>query len=595
MRTSEHTAQWTANEAATIQQQFVNGQVNLLSCSTTFELGVDVGELQSVFLRNVPPTTANYVQRAGRAGRRAASAALVVSFANRRSHDLAYFDDPVQMIAGAVRAPRIPLTNERIDRRHVHSIALAAFFRHEFESNHHVWRKVGEFFTPDEAKNRGPSRLRSYLSPIPSALTASILDTLPTEVCEEIDVVGGAWVDALLDLVDSADSQVVDEINYFGDQRKQAFDEGKDKLASRFGSVLQTLKGRDLIGFLATHNILPKYGFPVDVVEFRTSHVEQGKTLELSRDLSLAISEYAPGAQIVAGGKVWTSGGLYRLPNKDLVTYKYAHCKSCGAYTQGHGELDQNCPSCLQPWKPSTYAVPEFGFMSEKETTKVRDVPPHRGGTIQVFVADSGDEISSNEVALGQGIIRVKPARHGRLVAVSEANGAGYYVCQWCGRGYPVAGQKLTASHQHLWKNQECGGSFERFSLGHSYETDLVSLDLGIDMSVPIARVRSLTYALLEGAARELGIARDEIDGTVSVTGGKRQIVLFDTVPAGAGHSLAIADRIEDVMHGAHRRVALCECGEETSCSACLRNYRNQIFHEDLTRRDALNLLATVL
>ncbi|WP_443987444.1 helicase-related protein, partial [Mycobacterium marinum] len=65
------------------------GKVNVLSCSTTFELGVDVGELQSVVMRNMPPKTANYVQRAGRAGRRAASAALVVTYANRSAHDLA--------------------------------------------------------------------------------------------------------------------------------------------------------------------------------------------------------------------------------------------------------------------------------------------------------------------------------------------------------------------------------------------------------------------------------------------------------------------------------------------------------------------------
>lgn len=125
----EHTAQWVNTEAAKIQHQFVRGEINTLSCSTTFELGVDVGELQAVMLRNMPPSTANYLQRAGRAGRRSGAAALVVTYAMRRSHDLTKFNAPEDMIAGKVRAPYVPLTNTRIDRRHAHSVALAAFFR----------------------------------------------------------------------------------------------------------------------------------------------------------------------------------------------------------------------------------------------------------------------------------------------------------------------------------------------------------------------------------------------------------------------------------------------------------------------------------
>src|SRR5699024_10588633 len=130
----EHTAQWSAREAANVQQEFIRGRVNALSCSTTFELGVDVGELQSVFMRNMPPTTANYVQRAGRAGRRSDSTALVVTYAQRRSHDLFRYQEPEKMIAGQVRAPYVPLANVRIDRRHAHSVAMAAFFRYWFQT-----------------------------------------------------------------------------------------------------------------------------------------------------------------------------------------------------------------------------------------------------------------------------------------------------------------------------------------------------------------------------------------------------------------------------------------------------------------------------
>ena len=127
----------------------MRGEVNALSCSTTFELGVDVGELQTVVMRNMPPTTANYVQRAGRAGRRTDSAALVLTYAQRRSHDLSRFQDPKSMMSGKVRSPYVPLGNDRIDRRHAHSVALAAFFRHAKQQTGEKWRTAGQFFLGD--------------------------------------------------------------------------------------------------------------------------------------------------------------------------------------------------------------------------------------------------------------------------------------------------------------------------------------------------------------------------------------------------------------------------------------------------------------
>jgi hypothetical protein len=94
MKVKEHTAQLNPKQAAAYQESFINGDINVLSSSTTFEMGVDVGELETIFMRNMPPTPSNYIQRAGRAGRRSNSAAYALTFCRLSNHDLTFFNNP---------------------------------------------------------------------------------------------------------------------------------------------------------------------------------------------------------------------------------------------------------------------------------------------------------------------------------------------------------------------------------------------------------------------------------------------------------------------------------------------------------------------
>ena len=222
MKAREHTAQLTSDEAADVQQQFVRGEVNALSCSTTFELGVDVGELQSVVMRNMPPTTANYVQRAGRAGRRTDSAALVLTYAQRRSHDLSRFQDPNVMVSGEVRSPYVPLGNDRIDRRHAHSVALAAFFRDAKEQTGETWSTAGAFFLGEPAPVK---RVWPYLSPVPAGITESLRRVLPENVQRQIGVETGAWAEELCSLLELVRTELAADVAVFEERKQQAIAE----------------------------------------------------------------------------------------------------------------------------------------------------------------------------------------------------------------------------------------------------------------------------------------------------------------------------------------------------------------------------------
>lgn len=603
----EHTAQWANTEAAAIQHRFVKGDVNALSCSTTFELGVDVGELQAVMMRNMPPTTANYLQRAGRAGRRSGSAALVVTYAMRRSHDLSRFAEPEAMITGEVRAPYIPLVNERIDRRHAQSVAMSAFFRWHLETTGTTSRTAGDFFLPGDDGSAPPVTLvAGFLTPVPTEVREALGRIIPAEITHEVGVHDGSWVAHMVKLLDEVRAGLEHEVGVLDELADKAAAAKTYWLAERYTKVGTTLRKRELLGFLANRNVLPKYGFPVDSVELRTNFgygKDVGANLDLTRDLSQAIHEYAPDATLVAGGQLWTSRGIYRMPGRELVEHTYRVCGQCGAFWQGVGEVEVSCPVCGHVDARAvarTLVVPEFGFIADSEPKKPGARPPQRSWSGAVHVLNQPQEPTSRSIRLRGGLVETVAGPRGKLISVADGPGAqGFWICDWCGHGAARVNhpKKPPTEHKDPMRNVECRGRYRLLDLAHSYETDLVSLKLVVGgLSAPKAHWTSVLYAIVEAACDSLEIARDDIGGSlVPESHDTWSISLFDRVPGGAGHVLHVEQHIERVLEAALRRVASCECGPETSCYGCLRSFSNQREHDDLSRGAAAEILQRLL
>ena len=115
-----------------------------LSCSTTMEMGVDIGAVEFVMMTNVPPSIASYRQRVGRSGRRGQSLSLAFTFCKDRPLDREAFRDPGAYLTRKVAAPRVALNSAPIVQRHVNAYLLGAFLR-EHDGNA-IAMTIGEFF-----------------------------------------------------------------------------------------------------------------------------------------------------------------------------------------------------------------------------------------------------------------------------------------------------------------------------------------------------------------------------------------------------------------------------------------------------------------
>lgn len=601
LHAKEHTAQWTPKKAGEIQKEFIAGTINVLSCSTTFELGVDVGDLQAVVLRNTPPRTANYVQRAGRAGRRAGSAAFVLTFAKRAAHDMSVYRDPIAMIDGVMRTPYVTIDNERIATRHAYSVAFAEFLR-VHATDWANWKKTGDFFLAADAEDRAAPKLRAYLDPVPAPITEALRRILPTTLQESIGVDDGSWAHDYLDLVDVVQRDVEEDAQLLRELADAAGARHDYGVAASYQRSLRTVETQETLSHLASKNLLPKYGFPVDSVEMDTQRTDKGASIRLNRDLSLAITDYAPGSQVVAGDALWESRGLRMMPGKELPLYEYRECDRCGQATARKFSLSgvDTCSHCSSPLdkKSIEMVMPVFGFVAEAVPGSIGEIPPKSSWYRKDYVFANGECVEGpyRYAVQGEEIEVAAWARAEIGVVNAGPRGIGYYVCPRCGFAADPGSRNGRLGHDHPRTGRQCvgGGSLQPRALGHVYQTDIATIALPSAFSQTdrgADDLRGALYAFVESASELLEINRDDINGVLSWSGSGPSLVLFDAVPGGAGISRSIVGRFTDVLDAAIERVSHCSCDEDTSCYACLRSYSNQRFHDSLRRDTARAVL----
>lgn len=628
LKVREHTAQLTKEKAFETQQDFISGKVNMLSCTTTFEMGVDVGDLQAVFMRNIPPSPGNYVQRAGRAGRRADNAAIIVSFAQRRTHDFSYFENWRRMVQGSVRPPSIHLENIKIIRRHIHAEAMADFFK----ATEVFSDRLESLFDPSSSR---PEELRGYLAKHHEHIRARLKRITPSSSHATLGIDNWGWLDGqgmseedkrecFSGRLENASLDVYGDWNALQRAEETASQQKNHKSAELFLRQLNTLKKRSLLGKLGTYGLMPKYGFPTEIVELKlhSSSKESGE-IELDRDMKLALSEFAPGNQVIAGGKVWMSQAVV-LPSGDrkLHEFSYWHCDVCGFFsaenivsTGSESDSVENracyCDGPESIEQARIYIYPEFGFSTASGSGEnVGDERPSLKSYSESFFHDDTIECEFTPIAELPSVY-YREAKQGWIHVINNNRGDDFYICEWCGyatRDNPVYAPRGNAHHVKPWaSDQHCANTrLARRGLGYRYRTDVLELRFPLDDVVDRLGLHgraefqslwlSVLYALVNGACQALDLDERDLGGCLYVSQkGHPSLVLFDTAPGGAGFVHEIRDHLPEVMKNALHLLDCKSCGEDSSCIACLRTYFNQRDHNRLRRGLAKSYLSALM
>lgn len=598
LRVLEHTAQISAADAAKreryFQDQFIsNGaqkedprasRVDILSVTTTMEMGIDIGDLTAVGLHNIPPTVANYQQRAGRAGRRSDGVALVLAFARDRSHDQYYFSRVAQIVTGQVRIPEVHLQNRVIARRHVHALALQRFFHKLVDRETDDGDLFATFGTVGAFLRGQPSRLKQ----LSEALA------------------GGEFRVAL----ESAACRVV-----------PVFGTGVDRwLRGLAGEIERVLDGQpdnaELLHTLITRGILPRYAFPVDLVALWTERpTRYNRGEEVQRDLHIALSEYAPGAEVIVDGKVHRSAGLY-APFTDTPKYRpntwYYECPECRAVQVEPGTATPgwtacrvcNSPISHGPGRQPLPAITPVGFRTDwgERPKKYRGGGRDRSGFATPAQLHAGVNASHGEASF-DGRLWVH-RRSGELYITNRGSDdqPGFWICPRCGRNLTSA----DGAHKSLdWGQHECRGHPDyRSALVHRFETDVALLAVDLPDSLdanprrPGGRAAwvSLGTAVLRAAAAHLQIDPGELAVGVRPWRSSHERLLgevffYDTLPNGAGYAEEVAKELDAILNRARELVAACPGTCEAACYRCLLDYRNQRVHALLDRHLARDLI----
>lgn len=647
---AEHSAQQSKKLLRDYTRSFSqkNPSINVLHCSTTMEMGVDIGDIDVVLMDTVPPTAANYLQRVGRAGRMGQSKAIAFSLCNNTPVGQHAFANPMWALQTVNHMVKVR-PSQIIIQRHINSFFFRQFIC-ENGSGIQVNTSIDEFM-----KSSCDAFVR-------------FLDEMSTNQAEarKFQSVFGSDTPYTINVTKETIQAIQKEYNSVIKELDDAFIQFKDdkRRATAIGNQLRKTKAEGLLNYLSENQFIPNANMPTGVVTFDFTDKDQASTLRklydkaeklmnaisaesnpaekhlkqteldkcrkeindihrattASRDIHTALNEYAPEQTVVVNEKNYVSAGisLFGAYNEETQTYALYHCPHCGRTeykrllqegalctcgNKYHSIIDKNNASYTLAYEPIGFRTDQNLDSSREEKTEKHyyEIRP------VLLKTDWSYHKNINMCEM------ISSGESGSILFYNVGNGHGFAFCKRCGRAaveYSENPKKETIpfavkpGHRRLWgddceANEDDIARHVVFTGTHPtcytvmrFKKESNSSEYENDEQL----IYSLGVVLKRALAKSEGIDEGELGFGIKQEIDSWVLFVYDTAKGGCGYSLKLMDPVlcQEVFDIARKDLeeTTCNCHVDGgACARCLVDRNNYRYANLLSKAKALDWL----